>query len=244
MGFFKSLGAGLGVLANPMIAGGLLTAGGDIASAFAEHQAQKDANAANQLQAREQMQFSAAQAQRQMEFQERMSNTSHQREVADLQKAGLNPLLSVNSGASTPGGASGSVAGYTAEALPPVISRVMASALEKARYNNELRTMLASTRQMDAASKAVKSDAELKRMEVEFARKDPDAYFAARLGPTDVLGGRVYSGVMSSAKQANKIYEGKLGVMKQTPFAPVIDLLVERMVNSALQRRKNKNKSH
>lgn len=48
---------------------------------------------------------SAAAANAQMQFQAEMSNTAHQREVEDLIKAGLNPVLSANYGASTPNGA-------------------------------------------------------------------------------------------------------------------------------------------
>lgn len=69
--------------------------------------------------------WSAQQAQKQMDFQREMSGSAHQREVADLKAAGLNPILSANSGASVPNGAAGDTDTSAAANVGGILQQVL-----------------------------------------------------------------------------------------------------------------------
>ena len=101
---------------------------GAVAGGLLSNAGQREANAASQASSREQM-----------DFQERMSNTAHQREVADLKAAGLNPMLSANhGGASSPSGAA-----YTAQ-NPWAESGNMVSNINSGRKLQEVDKVLAA----------------------------------------------------------------------------------------------------
>jgi len=127
MGIFSSIKDAVSDVGD-MFSGGLGTLATGAASAYGSYQQQKS---------------SEKMAKKQMNFQERMSSTAHQRSMADLKKAGLNPILAAQKPASSPGGAMGQAQN--------ILGTGVSTALAKQRQVAELK-------QIDATTEKTKSE--------------------------------------------------------------------------------------
>lgn len=133
--------------AAPIIVGAL-SAGGDVMSA----------------------QQNRAEAERNRQFQERMSNTSVQRSVADYTKAGLNPALAYDRSASSPSGGQAQIGNQIAGGVSNALAaRAQQQMIENSKVANKIAL------EQSAADLGVK---DLQRMDIQAS---------ALLKQTDIL---------------------------------------------------------
>ncbi|AXL15540.1 DNA pilot protein [Microviridae sp.] len=171
--------------------GGFMGAFGDWGAAAINAGSQAATNAAN-----------AAEAQKQRDWQEDMSNTSHQREVDDLKAAGLNPMLSVTgAGSSTPVGAK---AEYKAPTIGSDLMHFANSAADTKNKSEQNDLIQAQVRQTNAQTAVANETARSAKAKADIDSRKAELVTSVYDKGKEVLQPvtQAFSGVVDSATSA------------------------------------------
>jgi len=149
---------------------------------------QMDTNATSQSNAQSANAFNAQQAQLNRDYQTEMSNTAYQRQVQDMQAAGLNPMLAYIKG----GGAS-SPSGSTATATVPQyqspiqgMAQYKLTSAQAAKTENEIQKVKLDTEKVDQEISNLKTDQEKVKAVIDNLRVERDNLIKHGLNLTEV----------------------------------------------------------
>lgn len=160
---------------DALILGGLLSAGGGLLSGLFGMSSASSASKSQKKMNRELMAWQSREAQKQRDYLTEMSNTAHQREMADYEAAGLNPILTGlgGAGASTPAATLPSTPQQFDSASTELQGR-LALANSFANLGNTLTNSAMQSAQADKlASEKALADAQTKKVEQDTVIKKP-----------------------------------------------------------------------
>lgn len=164
----------------PSLLGGAANIFGQHSANSANRRIARDTNAMNLQIARETNASNAQQVANMMNWQERMSNSAYQRQMEDLRRAGINPMLAASlGGAGTPPGASiPQMVGAPMQTGAPMqnemsgISSSVNSAFDNMKTRYEIKNMVETAKNLRETNKKIASDTALNRALRLSAEKD------------------------------------------------------------------------
>lgn len=169
--------------------------------------------------------FNAAEAEKNRQFQAEMSNTAYQRAMADMGKAGLNPILAYQKGgASSPTGASASA--VTPKDTVDFVGNSASTAMHSLRLRQELENMKTQNNLTNASAAQATSQSILNTAQTEKTQAEKNIALE-RLSPAqrDAVEANIEKGVLQNSA-------GKLA--KQAGYSATLVKPVADTTNSAL----------